>query len=151
VGRSDRGGIKALSKPFSKLLQKSRVLLQTFPNKALAVLWDFKGLQGFQTSFDGVQIFHLRPPFSAAFWTPRDRIPCIAPHGASSASGVRLILRCVFVDDAFIAGAAIQIKRIFNLTDNPIFGKKYRQFFRRTNRLHYLSFSVRSDLGKPIE
>jgi hypothetical protein len=50
VGRSDRGGIKALSKPFSKLLQKSRVLLQTFPNKALAVLWDFKGLQGFQTS-----------------------------------------------------------------------------------------------------
>jgi hypothetical protein len=66
-------------------------------------------------------------------------------------SGVRLILRCSFVDDAFVAGAAIQIKRIFNLTDNPIFGKKYRQFFRRTNRLHYLSFSVRSHLGKPIE
>jgi hypothetical protein len=63
VGRSDRGGIKAPSKPFSKLFQKSRVLLQTFPKKALAVLWDFKGLQGFQTSFDAFQIFHLRPPF----------------------------------------------------------------------------------------
>jgi hypothetical protein len=47
----------------------------------LAVLWDFKGLQGFQTSFDAFQIFRLRPPLSAAFWTPRDRIPCIAPHG----------------------------------------------------------------------
>jgi hypothetical protein len=100
VGRSDRGGIKALSKPFSKLLQKSRVLLQTFPNKALAVLWDFKGLQGFQTSFDAFQIFHLRPPFSAAFWTPRDRIPCIAPHGfervrRSPDSTMRFCRRCV--------------------------------------------------------
>jgi hypothetical protein len=80
-GKERRGGIKAPSKPFSKLLQKSRVWLQTFPNKALAVLWDFKGLQGFQTFFDAFQIFHLRPPFSAAFWTPRDRIPCSAPHG----------------------------------------------------------------------
>src|SRR5271167_744172 len=80
AGAND-GGIKAPSKPFSKLLQNSRVSLQAFPNKALAVLWDFNGLQGFQTSFDAFQIFHLRPPFSAAFWTPRDRIPCIAPHG----------------------------------------------------------------------
>ncbi|MFZ2106495.1 MAG: hypothetical protein WAV18_14155, partial [Roseiarcus sp.] len=31
------GGIKAPSKPFSKLLQNSRVLLQAFPNKSLAV------------------------------------------------------------------------------------------------------------------
>ena len=58
------GGIKAPSKLFSKLLQNSRVLLQAFPNKSLAVLWDFKGLQGFQTSFDAFQIFCLRsPPF----------------------------------------------------------------------------------------
>src|SRR5277367_6678606 len=42
------GGIKAPSKPFSKLLQKSRVLLQAFPKKSLTVLWDFKGLQDFQ-------------------------------------------------------------------------------------------------------
>src|SRR5580658_1526745 len=66
-GRSHGGGIKAASKPFSKLLQNSRVLLQAFPNKALAVLWDFKGLQGFQTSFDAFQIFRLRPPLLAAF------------------------------------------------------------------------------------
>ncbi|MFZ0204653.1 MAG: hypothetical protein WAL59_00745 [Roseiarcus sp.] len=56
------GGIKAPSKPFSKLLQNSRVLLQAFPNKSLAVLWDFKGLQGFQTPFDAFQIFRLGPP-----------------------------------------------------------------------------------------
>jgi hypothetical protein len=56
------GGIKAPSKPFSKLLQNSRVLLQAFPNKSLAALWDFKGLQGFQTPFDAFQIFRLGPP-----------------------------------------------------------------------------------------
>ena len=56
------GGIKATSKPFSKLLQNSRVLLQAFPNKSLAVLWDFKGLQVFQTSFDAFQIFRFGPP-----------------------------------------------------------------------------------------
>jgi hypothetical protein len=75
AGGSNRGGIKAPSKPFSKLLQKSHVLLQAFPKKALAVLCDFKGLQGFQTSFDAFQIFRLRPPLSAAFWTRRDHIP----------------------------------------------------------------------------
>ena len=62
VAGANGGGIKAPSKPFSKLLQNSRVLLQAFPNKALAVLWDFKGLQGFQTSFDAFQIFRLGPP-----------------------------------------------------------------------------------------
>ena len=61
------GGIKAPSKPFSKLLQNSRVLLQAFPNKSLAVLWDFKGLQGFQTLFDAFQIFRLGPPPFSAF------------------------------------------------------------------------------------
>ena len=61
-GRSHGGGIKAPSKPFSKLLQNSRVLLQAFPNKSLAVLWDFNGLQVFQTPFDAFQIFRLRPP-----------------------------------------------------------------------------------------
>jgi hypothetical protein len=89
----------APSKPFSKLLQKSRVLLQAFPKKSLAVLWDFKGLQGFQTPFDAFQIFLLQPPFSAAFWTPPDRMP--PPRLERPA--VRLILRCSSVDDAFIA------------------------------------------------
>src|SRR5271163_848126 len=54
------GGIKAPSKPFSKLLQNSRVSLQAFPNKTLAILWDCKGLQGFQTPFDAFQIFSPR-------------------------------------------------------------------------------------------
>jgi hypothetical protein len=52
----------APSKPFSKLLQKSRVLLQAFPKKSLAVLGDFKGLQDFQTSFHAFQTFLLQPP-----------------------------------------------------------------------------------------
>src|SRR5271168_1240734 len=82
VAGANGGGIKAPSKPFSKLLQNSRVLLQAFPNKALAVLWDFKGLQGFQTSFDAFQIFRLGPSLSAAF--------CLS-------------LRCNSVDGAFIA------------------------------------------------
>jgi hypothetical protein len=62
VAGANGGGIKAPSKPFSKLLQNSRVLLQAFPNKSLAVLWDFNGLQVFQTPFDAFQIFRLRPP-----------------------------------------------------------------------------------------
>jgi hypothetical protein len=82
VGGAEGGGIRAPSQAFSKLLQNSRVSLQAFPNKALAVLWDFKGLQGFQTSFDAFQIFRLRPP---AF------------------GRICLILRCSSVDGAFIA------------------------------------------------
>jgi hypothetical protein len=81
VAGANGGGIKAPSQPFSKLLQNSRVSLQAFPNKALAVLWDFKGLQGFQTAFDAFQIFRLGPP-------PFGRI---------------LTLRCSSVDGAFIA------------------------------------------------
>jgi hypothetical protein len=96
--------MKAPSKPFSKLLQKSRVLLQAFPNKSLAVLWDFKGLQGFQTSFDAFQIFRLRPP---AFGR-------ISPD-----------LTMQFSRQRFHRAAATQIERILNLTDNLVFGKKY--------------------------
>jgi hypothetical protein len=104
VAGANGGGIKAPSKPFSKLLQNSRVLLQAFPNKALAVLWDFKGLQGFQTAFDAFKIFHLGPP-------PFGRI---LPDFTMQFSRRR-----------FHRGAATQIERILNLTDNPVFGKKY--------------------------
>jgi hypothetical protein len=62
VAGANGGGIKAPFKSFSKLLQNSRVLLQAFPNKALAILCDFNWLQGFQTSFDAFHIFRLRPP-----------------------------------------------------------------------------------------
>jgi hypothetical protein len=104
VAGANGGGIKAPSKPFSKLLQNSRVLLQAFPNKPLAVLWDFKGLQGFQTSFDAFQIFRLGPP-------PFGRI---LPDFTMQFSRWR-----------FHRGAATQIERILNLTDNPVFEKKY--------------------------
>ena len=83
VAGANSGGIKAPSKPFSKLLQNSRVLLQAFPNKSLAVLWNFNGLQVFQTPFDAFQIFRLRPPVFGR----------ILP----------LVLRCCSVDGAFIA------------------------------------------------
>jgi hypothetical protein len=104
VAGANGGGIKAPSKPFSKLLQNSRVLLQAFPNKSLAVLWDFNGLQVFQTPFDAFQIFRLRPP---AFGR-------ILPDFTMQFSRQR-----------FHRGAATQIERILNLTDNPVFGKKY--------------------------
>jgi hypothetical protein len=104
VAGANGGGIKAPSKPFSKLLQNPRVLLQAFPNKALAVLWDFKGLQGFQTSFDAFQIFRLGvPPFGR-----------ILPDFTMQLSRWR-----------FHRGATTRIERILNLTVNPVFGKKY--------------------------
>jgi hypothetical protein len=77
-----------------------RVLLQAFPNKSLAVLWDFKGLQGFQTSFDAFQTFLLQPPLFGRI------LDAARPHSAASLGArpaVRLILRCSSVDDAFIA------------------------------------------------
>jgi hypothetical protein len=89
------GGIKASSKPFSKLLQKSHVLLQAFPKKSLAVSWDFKGLQGFQTSFDAFQIFRLQPPLFGRI------LDAAGPHSAASLGArpaVRLILRCTSVE-----------------------------------------------------
>ena len=104
VAGANGGGIKAPSKPFSKLLQNSRVLLQAFPNKSLAVLWDFNGLQVFQTPFDAFQIFRLRPP-------PFGRI---LPDFTIQFSRRRLH-----------RGAATQIERILNLADNPVFGKKF--------------------------
>ena len=104
VGGADGGGIKAPSKPSSKLLQNSRVLLQAFPKKTLAVLWDFKGLHGFQTSFDAFQIFRLRLP----------RFGRILPGFTMQFSRWRVH-----------RGPATQIERILNLTDNPVFGKKY--------------------------
>ena len=39
---------------------------------------------------------------------------------------VRQILRYSSVDDAFIAGGAIQIETILNLTDNPNLGRNIR-------------------------
>ena len=63
MGGSERWRNNGALQAFSKLLQKSHVLLQAFPKKSLAVLWDFKGLQGFQMSFDAFQIFSFIRPF----------------------------------------------------------------------------------------
>ena len=78
------GEIMAGSKLFSKLFQISRVFLQAFPKKALVVLWNFKGLQGFQTQRVPFQIFSSRPP-------PFGLAPnAVAPHSADSAVAIRV-------------------------------------------------------------
>jgi hypothetical protein len=41
----------------------------------LAVLWNFKGLQGFQTSFDAFQSFLLQPPLFGRILDAAGRIP----------------------------------------------------------------------------
>src|SRR3984957_10509815 len=100
----------APSKPFSKLLQKSRVLLQAFPKKSLAVLWDFKGLQGFQTSFDGFQIFLLQPPRFGRI------LDAAGPHSAASlgsASGGPPDFTMQFGRRRVHRGAAIQNRENF--------------------------------------
>jgi len=124
VGGSDRGGTEASL--FSKLFQKSAVLLQAFPKKALAVLWNFKGLQGFQTPLDASQIFRRRPP-------PFGRIlDAVGPHSAASrrtasrASGGSPDFRMRFGRRRIHRGAAIQIETILNLTDNPNLGRNIR-------------------------
>ena len=102
------GGIKAPSKPFSKLLQNSRVLLQAFPNKALAVLWDFKELKVSKRPLMLSKFSPLTAPF----------LPHFAP------------VYDTFSRRRFHRGAATQIERLLNLTDNPVFGKKYPYFSR---------------------
>jgi hypothetical protein len=77
-GSGGGGGIKAASKPFSKLFQISACFRQAFPKKALVVLCDFKGLQGSQAiksskffAFADHPFAHIRDaptPHSAARW-----------------------------------------------------------------------------------
>jgi hypothetical protein len=49
AGGSKGGRTKADPKVFCKLFQNQAVSVQAFPNKALAILWDFKGLQASKT------------------------------------------------------------------------------------------------------
>ena len=51
---------------FAKPFQIWPVFLQGFPKKALAILGNFKDLQGFQTQRIHTQIFS---PVAASFWT----------------------------------------------------------------------------------
>src|SRR5271155_5508871 len=83
-GSGGGGGIKAASKPFSKLFQISGCFRQAFPKKALAVLWDFKGLQGFVGHKVPLSKFFPPPAsLSPTFQTPPHRIP---PAGAVTGS-----------------------------------------------------------------
>ena len=99
------GGIKAPSKPFPSF-SKTRVFhSKLFQTK----LWRFcKISRGYKVSKRPLMLskfFASSRPLLAAF--------C-------------LTLRCSSVDGAFIhRGAATQIERILNLTDNPVFGTKY--------------------------
>ena len=78
------GEIMAGSKLFSKLFQISHVFLQAFPKKALVVLWNFNGLQGFQTQRAAFQIIRrARLPFGLA---PN----AVAPHSTDSAVAIRV-------------------------------------------------------------
>jgi hypothetical protein len=63
---------------FSKPFQIQRVFVQAFPNKALAVLWDFKELQASKSQSDVSPNFCGLAPFFS-------RIPnAAAPHSAAS-------------------------------------------------------------------
>src|SRR5271154_168712 len=78
-GGKDRE-IKASPSFFSKLFQIHAVLLQAFPKKALAVLCDFRGLQGSQTRGVLSKFFLSHQP-------PFDRVSgVIAPHSTGSRS-----------------------------------------------------------------
>jgi hypothetical protein len=79
------GGIKAGLQANGKLFQIRRVFVQAFPNKALAVLRYFNGLQGFQTQRVRFQIFSRCPPFF-------HHIPAAAaPHPSSPAAWLRAL------------------------------------------------------------
>ena len=104
-GRSQQWRNKGALQAFFPSFSKTRVFCsKLFQIKLWSVLWDFKGLQGFQTSFDGFQIFRLKPPSFGR----------ILPEFTMQFSRRR-----------FHRGAATQIERILNLTDNPVFGKNY--------------------------
>jgi hypothetical protein len=86
------------SKLLVKLFQNSRVLVQGFPKKPLAVLCDFNRLQGFQTQGAHFQIFSARgPPFGRTFRRHRAAFRQVAPRGVER---VRPKTESVFVANA---------------------------------------------------
>ena len=118
-----RGGkdveIKARPSFFSKLFQTSPAFLQAFPKKALAVLCNFRGLQGSQTKRVLSKFFlPHRPTF--------DRVlGVIAPHSTASRSvGASAI--CVAGERGRVHGRKSQFRtgRSSNLALISIRGKK---------------------------
>jgi hypothetical protein len=111
-------------------------LLQGFPNKALAVLWDFNGLQGQKTKMIRVQIYSPhRPPFSLI---PGD----ITPYSASSPRAGSRALRgfagdCIAGERERVHGSgfgvsgAIRARRNFDIARILITGKLFSTKNRR--------------------
>jgi hypothetical protein len=75
------GGIKADLQANGKLFQIRRVFVQAFPNKALAVLRYFKGLQGLQPKESASKFIRAARLFSTIFPPPPRRIPRRLPRG----------------------------------------------------------------------
>ena len=95
VGGSQRWRNEGTPQAFFQASPKVACLFQAFPKKSLTVLWDFKGLQGFQTSFDAFQIFLLQPPVFGRI------LDAAEPHSSASLRArpaVRRILRCSSVE-----------------------------------------------------
>jgi hypothetical protein len=88
-------------------------------------LWRFCGIsKGYKASKPPLMVskfFSFSRPFSAAFWTPPDRIP--PPRLGASGGPPDFTMQ--FGRRRVHRGATIQIERIFNLTDDSISGKKY--------------------------
>jgi hypothetical protein len=114
------GGIKAGLQANGKLFQIRRVFVQAFPNKALAVLRYFKGLQGLQTQRVRFQIFRRVRLLSVAFPTPWRPLPLPRASGGGaerrvecfgSQRGSRSWLRSNSGRDDFETLARIQIIR----------------------------------------
>ena len=91
--------LKLYGKPF----QIPSVSVQAFPKKALAVLWYFKGLQGFQIKEIRFQIFSSRSPLFSLFQTLSRRI--------SPLRVVSLRVRLRLARD-FVAGGARSWQRV---------------------------------------
>jgi hypothetical protein len=144
----------APSKPLSKLLQNQRVSLQAFPNISLAVLWYFNGLQGFQTAIDGVQVFRSRPPlfgrilayfaiqfsgqrvYRGAATPDRENFEPNRQSGFWEEISVISSPEPSFAGSGPASGRSPWMKRAFRFS-------VHSRRFRRTNRLHHLSFSSR--------
>jgi hypothetical protein len=101
--REGSGQIKANLQAYSKLFQISACFLQTFPKKALVVLWYFNDLQGFQIKKSVSKFFRHSGLFWASFQTPSRRTPQYGAIQARARSTVRVALRSGLAEDAFIA------------------------------------------------
>jgi hypothetical protein len=120
---------------FLPRISKSKLFLsKLFPNNSLVVLCDFKGLQDFQTTFGGFQIFpSLSPPFSRILDPARPH--SVAPRGMGSSALSRSRAFELQECTGRVHGrGVIRIERIFNLARSQIIRKGMSIFLPRTAR-----------------